>query len=101
MDKMDSYVMGIDLGSQSVRVGIFDNRGRCIVGASKEYETIFPEVGWAEQNPNDWWKALKYILSNITKNIEVSRIKGIVACATSSTVIAVDDKGEPLMNALM
>src|SRR5665647_471962 len=101
MDKMDSYVMGIDLGSQSIRVGIFDNRGRHIDGASKEYETIFPEVGWAEQNPDNWWDALKHILSNITKNIDVSRIKGIAACATSSTVIAVDEKGEPLTNALM
>ncbi len=101
MDKSDYYVMGIDLGTQSARVGIFDNHGRYISGASKEYDTIFPEVGWAEQNPNDWWEALKYVLSEIAKEVEVSMVKGIVACATSSTVVAVNEKGEALMNALM
>lgn len=101
MGNSDFYIMGIDLGSQSVRVGIFDNKGRYIISDSKKYDTIIPVIGWAEQVPDQWWRSLKDVLFSITKKIEAYKIKGIVACATSTTAVVVDEKCKPLMNAIM
>lgn len=55
----DSYLLGIDGGTESLRVGIFDVDGRCITFASEPYLVYFPQPGLAEQNPENWWEAFK------------------------------------------
>ena len=55
----NSYLLGIDGGTEGIRVGIFDVEGRCITFASEPYSVYFPRSGLAEQDPEDWWKAFK------------------------------------------
>ena len=52
------YVLGIDFGTESVRTGIFDLAGHPITFASESYPLYHPHAGWAEQHPDDWWRAL-------------------------------------------
>ena len=65
MENKKPFVLGIDAGTGSVRAGIFDVKGRPVVFSSKEYSTVYPSPGWAEQNPDEWWKSL--VEANITK----------------------------------
>ena len=51
---MAKYLMGIDCGTGSVRVAIFDLRGQNRAYDIKEYGTSFPKNGWAEQEPADF-----------------------------------------------
>ena len=48
---MEAYFMGIDTGTQGVRIGISDTGGKLIFEQEQKWETEFPKVGWAEQNP--------------------------------------------------
>ncbi|CEJ06510.1 FGGY carbohydrate kinase domain-containing protein, partial [Acididesulfobacillus acetoxydans] len=95
--------LGIDFGTQSVKVGLFDNVFNCKSIASSPYETFYPKNGWAEQKPEDWWKALKNALSMCLQKADVSPeyIAGLTACATSSTVMAVDEEGIPLYPSIL
>ena len=43
------YVMGIDFGTESCRVGIFDLTGAPVAFAATAYKTTHPAPGWAEQ----------------------------------------------------
>ena len=52
------FVLGIDAGTGSIRVGIFDAKGRPVSFSNEEYATQDPEPGWAEQDPDEWWSAL-------------------------------------------
>ena len=52
------FVMGIDFGTESCRVAIFDLEGHPISFAATPYKTHYPRPGWAEQSPDDWWNAL-------------------------------------------
>ena len=52
------YVMGIDFGTESFRVGIFTLTGEPVIFTSEPYPLRHPRPGWAEQNPEDWWQAL-------------------------------------------
>ena len=52
------YILGIDFGTESVRVGIFDQAGAPLVFASQTYPLYHPQPGWAEQQPDAWWSAL-------------------------------------------
>ena len=45
---MEAYFMGIDTGTQGVRIGISDTRGKLIFEKEQKWETEFPKVGWAE-----------------------------------------------------
>lgn len=63
---MEAYFMGIDAGTQGVRVVVSDPEGNILFKQEKKWETTFPRVGWAEQNPNDWWDAITDIFSSAT-----------------------------------
>jgi xylulokinase len=52
------YVLGIDVGTGGTRALIIDEKGTLISSATSEHEPFAsPKIGWAEQHPEDWWKA--------------------------------------------
>lgn len=101
---MESYFMGIDTGTQGVRIAVSDCLGNLKYEREKKWETFFPEVGWAEQDPMVWWNTISGIFENALKTLgkdTMQQIKACCVCATSSTVFPVDRNGNPLRNALM
>lgn len=101
---MEAYFMGIDTGTQGVRIGISDTRGKLIFEKEQKWETEFPKVGWAEQNPLNWWEAVNGIFEQFAHTLDSEirqNIKACCVCATSTTAIPVDQEGRPLMNAMM
>ncbi len=52
------YVLGIDVGTGGTRALIIDQKGKLISSATEEHEPFAsPQIGWAEQRPEDWWRA--------------------------------------------
>ncbi|MDR1481171.1 MAG: hypothetical protein LBI74_00925 [Synergistaceae bacterium] len=102
MDK--SCFMGIDFGTQSVRCGVVDCAGALIAIGDERYNTFHPKPGYAEQDPAETLSAMERALikcrAKAGDNV-FRRIAGIAVCATSSTVLAVDGNGSPLMNAIL
>ncbi len=103
MSNSGPYMMGIDFGTESCRVAIFDLNGRFVTFAATAYKTHHPRSGWAEQNPQDWWEALQASAHKAMSNggIPASSIGGISYDATTMTVVAMDQKGEVLRPAIM
>ncbi|MFZ0981617.1 MAG: xylulokinase [Candidatus Acidiferrales bacterium] len=57
---MDAHVMGIDVGTGGTRAVIIDASGRILVSVTEEHEPFAsPHIGWAEQHPEDWWRAAR------------------------------------------
>jgi xylulokinase len=55
---MPSSVLGIDVGTGGTRALIVDEKGRIVGTATEEHEPFAsPKIGWAEQRPEDWWRA--------------------------------------------
>lgn len=101
---MESYFMGIDTGTQGVRIAVSDAAGNLLFEHEEKWETSFPKVGWAEQNPLDWWQAITGIFEKAAEALGKEKLQCIRACcvcATSSTAFPVDHKGNPMRNALM
>ena len=53
------YVLGIDIGTSSVKTGLFDIHGNMLDLESYEYSINYPQPGWVEQNPEEWWEGMK------------------------------------------
>jgi FGGY-family pentulose kinase len=95
--------MGIDMGTESVRVGIFRLDGTPVIFRSHPYSIQHPRPGWAEQSPDEWWAALRGAVHLALKdgNVSPGAIAGIGADTTSCTVLALDKDYRPLRPAIM
>jgi xylulokinase len=52
------YFLGIDVGTGGTRAVVIDDGGRVIASATEEHQAFAsPQIGWAEQDPADWWRA--------------------------------------------
>ena len=52
------YLLGIDVGTGGTRALIIDEKGHVVGSATEEHEAFAaPMIGWAEQEPQDWWRA--------------------------------------------
>lgn len=102
-DREGPYVIGIDGGTESLRVALFDLRGNLLLSKSRAYQTHFPQSGWAEQDPEEWWRALKESMADLLKDgdVDPNQIKGIGVDATCCTVVLLDENMDPLRNALL
>ena len=63
---MGRYVIGVDGGTESLRAGVFDLKGKPLFMASAPYPTIYPQPSWAEQNPSDWLQVLIFVPMNLS-----------------------------------
>jgi xylulokinase len=52
------YLLGIDVGTGGTRALILDERGGVVSSATEDHQPFAsPQIGWAEQDPSDWWRA--------------------------------------------
>ena len=75
--KLMNYYIGIDLGTSAVKMLLMNENGDIVKSVSKEYSIYFSQDGWSEQNPEDWWNAVKDGLKALTENCDKTLIKGI------------------------
>src|SRR5947209_19502615 len=87
------YFLGIDGGTESVRVAIFDREGTQVGFASHTYALKHPRPGWAEQDPDEWWSSLdaenREMMSK--SSIAPNEIAGLSLDSTTCTVVALDN----------
>lgn len=74
-----AYLLGIDIGTSGTKTVLFDENGNAAASALEEYPLYQYKVGWAEQDPEDWWRAtyltIKAVLSR--SGVNASDIKGV------------------------
>ena len=71
---MEKGFVGIDLGTSAVKLLLMDEKGNILKTVSKEYPISFPNPGWSEQNPYDWYDqsiaGLRELISGVEDKIE-------------------------------
>src|SRR5262245_16772666 len=96
-------VIGVDVGSQSVKAVVADEDGTALATASAPCTMSHPAGGWAEQDPQHWREALARAVREARAKAELDRdaitMLGL-ACQVDG-LVALDARLQPLRPAII
>jgi xylulokinase len=75
---MDKKILSFDLGTGGNKAFLYDEEGNCLKSTFVPYTTQYPQVGWHEQRPKDWWNAIVESTRNLLKTSGV--VKNEIVC---------------------
>jgi xylulokinase len=58
-------LVGIDVGTTGVKGVAIDEEGTVLAEAEEHYPLSTPHPGWAEQEPEDWWRAAEAVRARL------------------------------------
>lgn len=96
-----NYYIGADLGTSALKLLLVDTAGNIVNSVSKTYDVSFPNPGWSEQNPEDWWTALVDGVKDLTVNIDVSLIRGIGVGGQMHGLVILDENDRVIRPAIL
>lgn len=73
---MNTYI-GIDLGTSAVKLILVSPDGKILSSVNKDYPISYPRDGWSEQDPCDWFDAVKAGLSDLLSGKDRRDVRGI------------------------
>lgn len=89
---MAAYI-GIDLGTSAVKLLLVDEQGKIHNEVTKEYPLEFPQPGWSQQNPEDWWNAVTEGIPELLAGFDAAQVAGI-GCGGQMHGLVVLDKDD-------
>lgn len=98
-----AYLMGIDLGTSSVKTIIMDAEG-CVIGlAQAGYDIQTPLPGYAEQDPEIWWQQTCLTIRQAIKQADISNddISAVGLSGQMHGMVLTDKNGKPLRPAII
>jgi len=95
---MAKYIVAHDVGTSNSKAVLVDVEGIVHGRSVIPYEIKYPKPGWAEQDPEDWWKAMTQSTRRLMDEAGVS--PDDVLCVVNSTqligIVPVDEGGVTL-----
>lgn len=99
----EKYIIAHDMGTSSNKAVLFTIHGEIVQTAQKSYPVHHPSLGFAEQDPSDWWDAVCETTRTVLEEsgIATEEVAGITFCSQMQTFVPVDREGTPLMRAIL
>jgi sugar (pentulose or hexulose) kinase len=97
-------VVAVDVGTQSVRAHVIDPGGRFLASVRIPIEPyVSPQPGWAEQDPDLYWRALCEATGRAVADpaVRSERLAGVAITTQRATVVVTDEAGFPLRPAIV
>ena len=95
------YYIGIDLGTSSTKMLLLDEQGVIHASVSHDYPLEFPQPGWSQQDPADWWKAVRKGMPELLKNIDASLVAGIGVAGQMHGLVVLDENDNIIRPAIL
>lgn len=93
--------IGIDLGTSAVKLLLMDGSGEIQNIVSKEYPISYPQSGWSEQNPEDWWAAVKEGIGELIRDTDSSKVRGISFGGQMHGLVILDQADQVIRPAIL
>ena len=96
-----SLVLGVDVGSQSIKAVIVDEDGDVVSSGSAPLTMVHEHDGWADQDPYTYCTALRDAVRAATEGVQADRIVAMGLGSQVDGVVACDAGGAPLRPAII
>jgi xylulokinase len=92
---MNKRIISFDLGTGGNKASLYDCEGNLLATAFVPYKTYYPQVGWHEQHPTDWWNAVVQSTRNLllSEKTEMDSITALAISGHSLGAVPVDRNG--------
>jgi xylulokinase len=101
---MADHVLGIDVGTGGTRAVVMNAQGQIVASATENHEEFScPHIGWAEQRPEDWWRAAGIAIRSALAGakLEGSRIACVGFSGQMHGAVMLDASGNVVRPALI
>lgn len=98
-----SMYLTFDIGTTSLKTALISDSGLLLAVHVEEYTPMSPRSDWTEMRPDDYWnaavKGTRSVMSSL--NTDPSEISAIGFSSQGQTFIPIDERGNPLYNAIV
>ena len=99
---MKQYLLGIDVGTTGTKTLLFSTDGELLGHAYRGYDMMNPQVGYSEQNAEDWWNAVCETVREVCADPEIGKaVAAISLSLQGGTMVAVDKDMKPVRPAMV
>ena len=100
---MKEYLLGIDLGTSGTKTVLFRSDGTAMAAHTVEYPLYQPQNGWAEQEPSDWWRAVRETVQAVLhkSGVAAADIAGVGISGQMHGLVMLDERGEVLHRSIL
>lgn len=96
------YVLGIDVGTGGTRALLVDRDGAIASSATCEHVPFAsPQTGWAEQDPDNWWKAARSAIQSALSNVSNANVFCVGLAGQMHGAVLLDENDAVLRRALI
>jgi xylulokinase len=97
------FVLALDIGTTSVKAGLFNSDGVCCGVALEEYRLLTPLPDRAELDTSTYLTASIKTISKVVSEaaVDVNEIVGLAVSSQGETLITLDSEGNPVRNAIV
>ena len=98
MDLKRKYVIAHDVGTGSNKAALISADGQIMASAEATYSFQYPQPGWVEQEPEDYWNAIVETTRSLIRQSEIDPLEiiGLSFSTQAMGIIPVDKAGEVL-----
>ncbi len=98
---MTKYLIAHDLGTSGNKASLFSVKGELVSSYTKSYGVDFFDDNKAEQEPDDWFEAVKVATEKVTEGIDKNDVLAMSFSSQMQACVVVDEKGTPLRKAMI
>ena len=98
----DAYILGIDVGTTGTKTLLFSSGGEILAHAYRGYPLSAPQIGYSEQNAEDWWQAVCETVREVCADGDCGQNVAAISLSTQGgTMVPVAADGKPLRPAIV
>ena len=105
MPRIEGTVLGIDVGTTTVKAMLVGLDGRVLAQAETKQQVSMPRPGWAEQDPKMWWQNTRTAVSSVMEEVRGGsvglQLRAIGLSGQMHSSVFLDATGSPIRPALL
>lgn len=92
------YILTCDAGTTGCKAALVDETGATCASTVEEYETLYRQPGWAEQDMDRIWQAEVACIRRLVQTVTPGQVAAVAVTGTMNGCLPIDSDGTPLYN---